>query len=245
MKKTLIGISIAVLALNSCIEPEDTVTEIVDQFLTEINDPERKQKGINYSVLKDDYLELFKNNSYYLLENWELSAKKETDTTYIVEAIGKTSNAFGMTLEEYKGFALKKVNGEWKIFNSYKLIADEIDFEVVDTQWDFYWDTKKARILKEVQDSLRLEIKRKGYKSYFGDAMEGELRLVNNTNYDLKGVKILIEHFDKDGKSVNTDDESVYDIIRAGGYREFDWYTSDCSKCSTQEFRINFIKESH
>lgn len=244
MKKTFIGIVILFI-FSSCTKPEDTVTEIVDKFLTEMNDPEVRKNGIDFSVLTDDYLELFQNNSYYLMENWELTAKKESDTTFMVEAVGKTSNAFGMTLEKHKGFALKKVEGDWKIFSSYKLIADEINFEVVDTQWDFYWDTKKARILKEVQDSLKLEVKRKGYKSYFGDAVKGELRLVNNTNYDLKRIKILIEHFDKNGKSVNTDIESMYDIIRAGGYREFDWYTSDCSKCSTQEFTINFIKESH
>lgn len=73
--------------------------------------------------------------------------------------------------------------------------------------------------------------------------MKGRLRLINDSKYDVKSIDILIEHFDSEGISVNTDHEKIYKIIRSGGYLEFDWYSSDCSSCETQEFQISFTKE--
>src|SRR5690606_6720849 len=129
------------------------------------------------------------------------------------------------------------------ISDSYNLIGFYLNFQVEDTQWQTYWDSKKSEILKEVIDNLKLEIITKGYKKY-DDAMAGELRLVNNSNYDLKNIEILIEHFDKDGVSVNTDNTYVSEVIRAKGYREFDWISFDCSKCNTQTFKIKYVLET-
>jgi hypothetical protein len=74
--------------------------------------------------------------------------------------------------------------------------------------------------------------------------MEGKLRIINNSDYDIQWIKILIEHFDSQGKSVNTDYKYVSDIVRKNGYREFEWLTTDCDKCVRQEFKINFVKEN-
>jgi len=60
----------------------------------------------------------------------------------------------------------------------------------------------------------------------------------------IRNIEVLIEHFDKDGISVNTDSKTIYDIIRSKGYREFEWYTSDCSKCNSQTFKIKFVDKT-
>lgn len=243
MKKiTLILAFTGMIFLNSCKNREDKVKEVVNEFLTEIND---NTKTPNNNLMTENYAKFFKGKSYYLSQNWELTVKPENDSTIIVEAKGKTHNGFGQPVENLQGFVLTNKYGGWKIYNSFKLVADEIDFEVVDTQWDFYWDRDKDKILKQLQAKLELKVLVPGYGNYYTDSKKGNLKLINNSDYDIKGVNILIEHFDNQGKSVNTDHTYVSDIVRKHGYREFDWFTSDCAKCATQEFKINFIKESH
>jgi hypothetical protein len=228
--------------LYSCKSKEDTVKNVVNEFLTQIND---QTKTLNKDLMTEKYAAFFKDKSYYTAEKWELTVKPENDSVITVEAKGHTHNGFGQPTELLQGFSLTNKFGGWKIFNSYKLTADELDFEIVDTQWDFYWDRDKDDILKQLQDNLELKEIVPAYGSYYSDSKQGKLKLINNSDFDIKNVKILIEHFDSQGNSVNTDHTGVYDIIRKHGYREFDWYTSDCSKCMKQTFKINFIRESH
>ena len=241
-KSTLIFILTGLTFLYSCKSNDDKVKAVVNEFLTEIND---NTKTLNNDLMSENYAKFFKDKSYYLSEKWELTAKRENDSIYSVVSKSHTVNGFGMPMENVQSFQLTNQFGGWKIFNSFKLVADELDFEVVDTYWNFYWDRNKDDILKQLQDSLKLEVIQPGSSSYFGDSKEGKLKIVNNSDYDIHRVKILIEHFDSKGNSVNTDHTYVSDIIRKHGYREFDWFTSDCSKCAKQEFKINFIKESH
>jgi hypothetical protein len=228
--------------LYSCKSKEDKAKDVVNEFLTQIND---QTKTLNKELMTEKFATFFKGKSYYTAEKWELTIKPENDSSIVVESKGQTHNGLGQPTELLQAFSLTNKYGGWKIYNSFKLTADELDFEIVDTQWDFYWDRDKEDILKQLQDNLKLEILQPGYSSYFGDSKKGNLKLVNNSDYDIKGVNILIEHFDSKGNSVNTDHTSVYDIIRKHGYREFDWYTSDCSKCVKQTFKINFIRESN
>lgn len=243
MKKFTFILAIAGMTfLNSCKSKEDKVKDVVNEFLTEIND---ETKTLNNDLMTENFAKFFKGKSYYTAEKWELTVKPENDSTIIVESKGKTHNGFGQPVENLQAFSLTNKFGGWKIFNSYKLVADHLDFEVVDTQWDFYWDRDKEDILKELEEKLELKVIVKGYRSYYSDYAKGKLRLTNNSDYDIKGVKILIEHFDNNGNSVNTDKEYVSNIIRKHGYREFDWITGDCDKCYRQEFKINFLRESN
>lgn len=243
MKKiTLFSFLVGLAFVYSCNRNENKVKEVVNEFLTEIND---NTKTLNNDLMTKNYAKFFIGKSYYLAEKWELTVKKENDTVYRVESKSHTVNGFGQPIENVQSFALTNLYGGWKISNSFKLVADELDFEIVDTEWDFYWDRQKNEILTDLQDNLKLEIIEPAYGSYFRDSKLGKLKLINNTDYDIKGVKILIEHYDREGNSVNTDHTSVYDIIRKHGYREFDWCTSNCAKCAKQEFKINFIRESH
>lgn len=243
MKKFTLILAIAGMTfLNSCKNREDKVKDVVNEFLTEIND---QTKTLNKDLMTENFAKFFKGKSYYTAEKWELTVKPENDSIIVVESKGKTHNGWGQPVENLQGFTLTNKFGDWKISDSYKLVADELDFEVVDTQWDFYWDRRKDEIFQELVNSLKLEVIVPGHGNYWTDSRQGKLRLVNNSDYDIQRVKILIEHFDNNRNSVNTDHEYVSNIIRKHGYREFDWYTGDCAKCFKQEFKINFVKESH
>ncbi len=243
MKKFTLILAIAGMTfLNSCKNREDKVKDVVNEFLTEIND---QTKTLNKDLMTENFAKFLKGKIYYTAEKWELTVKPEHDSIIVVESKGKTHNGWGQPVENLQGFTLTNKFGDWKISDSYKLVADELDFEVVDTQWDFYWDRRKDEIFQELVNSLKLEVIVPGHGNYWTDSRQGKLRLVNNSDYDIQRVKILIEHFDNNRNSVNTDHEYVSNIIRKHGYREFDWYTGDCAKCFKQEFKINFVKESH
>jgi len=247
MKKfTLILLSLGLTFLYSCKSKEDTVKDIVERFMKQINDEKIQKKDLDFSSVTPHYMDIFLANSYYTAQTWTLVSEVESDTSMVVKSTGKTFNSAGTPTDIHQEFHLKKINGEWKITNSLNLLALFLDFEIVDQDWDFFWDYEKCDILKQLQDKVKLEILVPGHCGYFScENREGKLKLINNSDYDIKGVRILIEHYDSQGNSVNTDNTSVYDIIRKQGYREFDWYTSDCSKCKKQEFKINFIRESN
>lgn len=253
--KHLYIFALLALTLSCCQSPQDKAIKVVDDFFIEVlNNGADKFNGslkqsraaLNYSFVTPELEKIIRNNFMNIPEKgtYTLTAEKKSNDKVIVTSIGKNTGMFGNVVEYQSQFEVTKVNGEWKISNAYNLVAYYLNFRVEDTQWDAYWDLKKADILTEVMDNLKIEIINKGYRSYFSDAWQGNLKLVNNSNYDLKGVEVLIEHFDKNGVSVNTGHTSVYDIIRAKGYREFDYYTSDCSKCATQTFAIKFVEET-
>ena len=239
MKKVFV-IVICAISLYSCKSREGKVEDVVKKFLTEINDD---TKTLSQDLMTENFAVFFKGKRYYTSQDWILTVKPENDSTIIVESKGKTHNGFGQPTELLQGFVLTNKYGKWQIYNSYNLVAEFLDFEVVDTQWNFYWDRDKDDILEELQEKLELKVLVQGYRSYYSSYAKGKLRITNNSNYDIKGVKILIEHFDSQGKSVNTDNAYVWDIIRKNGYREFEWLTGDCDKCERQEFKINFIRE--
>jgi hypothetical protein len=253
--KQLYIFALTIISLSSCQSPEDKAIKLVDSFFNEVHNNgadkyngslKQSRAAMNYIYVTPELETIIRSNFIGIpeKETYKLTAQKKADDKIIVTCIGKGTGPFGNVVENENQFVVSKLNGEWKISDTYHVIGFNINFQVEDTQWGTYWDLKKAGILKEVIDNLKVEVIKKGYRSYFGDALQGNLKLVNNSNYDLKGVEILIEHFDKNKISVNTDHTSVYDIIRAKGYREFNWYTSDCSKCATQTFEIKFVEET-
>jgi hypothetical protein len=240
MKQNFIVLGFLVLSLFSCKNKEKRVLEIVDKVLTQIND--KKEGNLDTTVFSSDYYKIFKSNPIYSTNDWSLKFKKQNDSIFIVEANGKTHNGFGMEIKNHQEFKLVIRDGKFKIIDSYNLIALFLNMEIVEKEWTFFWDKQKEDIINELEQNLKLEVLKKGFHKYT-DASSGELRLINNSKYDISNVEILIEHYDNEGKSVNTDTESVSEIIRANGYREFDWYTSNCRSCETQKFKIKFRRE--
>lgn len=226
----------------SCSTPEKESLKTVDNFLTQFND--EIDHNLDSTKIDTELYMLIKEYGGFLSKDgWSLTLSKKNDSTILIESVGKTHDSYGKPIEIKQKFLLKNTSGEWKIYDTYNLLPLFLDMDIVDRHWDFFWDIQKNNILSELQDSLKLEVIKKGYRISYADATKGELRLVNNSQYDIRNVSILIEHFDKNGRSVNTDDENVFDIIRAKGYREFDWRTRDCNKCRTQEFKIKFQRE--
>lgn len=251
----LLNSVVLLLFVSSCTKPEDKAIDIVRNFFNEFYENgadkyggslKKSREVLDYSFVTTEMEKLIKNHFVMLPEkdNYQLTAERKTDDSVVVTSIGKANGPFGNIVEVRNQFLIKKIDGIWKITDSYNLIGYYLNFQVEDTQWQTYWDNKKSVILSEVIDNLKLEIISKGKPTYSGRSREGELRLVNNSDYDVKNIEILIEHFDKNGISVNTDNEYVNDVIRSKGYREFDWYTSDCSKCSKQEFKIKYVLET-
>jgi len=231
--------------LFSCKSDKEKAKEIVNEFLKQINDDKIKKRDIDYTFVSNDFKNLFLESYYYTSEKWILSVNPKSDTSFLVKSTGNTFNGFGQPVENHQEFEVCKINGEFKIINSYKLIEQFLDFQVVDNNWDFFWDIEKSEILKQLKEKLILEVLVLGSKNKYGDYVQGKLKLINNSDYDIQGVKILIEHYDNQGNSVNSSYTYVSDIIRNHGYREFNWLNGDCSKCEKQEFKINFITESH
>ena len=242
-KNTVILILIGLTSFYSCKTKEEKVKDVVNEFLTEIND---QTKTVNVNLLSENYNDFFSGKRYYTLGKWELKVKPQNDSLIIVEAKGHTGNSLGMPMEIIQGFKLTSELGGWKIFDSYHLVFDALDIELVDVDWKFYWDIDKDEIVNDLMDKLTLEvIKQSHHLEYFPDLVSGKLKLINNSDYDIKRINILIEHFDRNGNSVNTDHTYVSDIVRKKGYREFEWTTGSCNSCFTQKFKINFIRESN
>lgn len=242
MRKLLPLLLIALIVV-SCEKPEDKIAKIVDQFLTQVN---KQYQVYDKDLTTDNFDKFFEGKGYYTSQDWKLTVKPFDDGAhFMVEARGNSHNGWGQPMEIMQGFALTKEYGKWQIYDSFNFVEDELAFRVVDTQWDFYWDRGKYEIMDELRKKLTLEIITPGYQPYYSTShRNGKLKLINNSDYDIEGVKILVEHFDRNGNSVNTSHSYPGGIIRKHGYREFDWLTTDCTRCYRQTYKICFEKES-
>jgi hypothetical protein len=221
----------------SCQNKTENAKEIVNQFLTEINNDNMNITKENLTV---EYRKHFKENHYYPSSNWELKTKSENVIT--VEAKSQSSNVFGIS-ELIQTFYLKMENGRLKIYDSNNLVTNNLDFEVIDLDWNYHTDMERNKIYKNIKDNMSIKVLEEAHKGFINGNRRGIIKIINNSNYDVKGVRVLIEHFDNNWKSVNTDYSYVSDIIRKKGYREQTWLTSDCFNCENEKFKINFIKE--
>ena len=243
-KYILILISLGLIFLYSCKSKEDKAKEIVNNFMKQISDKNTKKENVNFNDLSDDYKKLFIHNYYFPSNDWTLTAEPESDTSIIVSATGKTFNGFGWPRELHQEFAVKKRNGEWKITNSFNVLDQFINFFIVDKRWEFYWDKEKHDILEDLKKNLKIEVLVKGYSEYNSEYAKGRVKVINDSDYDINSVKILMEHFDNDGNSINTDDFIIH-AIKKHSYTEYDWIIDNCSKCVRQEFKILLTKETN
>jgi len=242
MKKIILLLLICVSIPSFSQDNEIKIKDVVNKFLIQINN---KSKAWNDSLITENYSKLFKEKKYYTSEKWELTVTKKNDSTYRVQSKASTFNSYGTPIEIIQRFGLTNVFGGWKIFNTYNVLSDDkIDFDLADSDWRFYWDRQKFDILEELKKGLILEIIQSAKSTYSGKSKEGQLKLINNTKYDIKSITVLIEHYDENGVSVNTTSKGIYDI-RKNGYREFEWYATDCQKCARQEYKISLYKGSN
>ncbi len=77
-------------------------------------------------------------------------------------------------------------------------------------------------------------------KNPSGTCKKGRLKLVNDSKYDISSIIIVIEHFDEKGKSSSVTKKVLYDIVKSGGYKIFEWIEFDCFNCNKRKFKILF-----
>jgi uncharacterized protein related to proFAR isomerase len=82
-------------------------------------------------------------------------------------------------MEIKQKFALKKINNEWIIYDTYNVIRLFLGMDIVDKDWAFFLDMEKQEIITELQKSLKLEVVKKGFRTTYTEAAKGELILIN------------------------------------------------------------------
>jgi hypothetical protein len=241
MKRNILMLFIAMI-LASCENEEKKAEGVVNEFLTLINGESYKGELLDDKIITKNYELFFKENRFFTSNNWKLNLKSKNDSIVIVESKSQGTNSFGVVSELIQTFYLKKEN--FKIYDSNNLVTNYSDFDIIGIDWESLSDMKRNEIFKNIKDNLTVKVIEKGYKvGSKSDYVEGVIRVYNNSKYDIKNLKVLIEHFDNNKKSVNTDQEYINDIVRKNGQREASWITPDCFDCEEQEVKINFIKE--
>lgn len=230
--------------LYSCSNNEDQAKELISQFLTETSDVHFSRKTLDYAMLSSEYKQVFDSSGYYPLKNHVLSIQSESDSMIVFISKGAATNVLGVEIEDQQEFQLKNTQGIWKIDNSNYFLVDHANFKFVEDKYEQLWDKEKAIALNQVQENVTLEIMQSPQGLEFSGSREGILKLINNSEYDIRKLRISIEHFDIEGNSVNSDEEIVLDVIRKHGYRVFNWFSKDCLNCDSQKFKILFIDEN-
>lgn len=238
---------ILLYVLSSCSKPTDEAIKLVELFFNEnyINDKiygehdesiKKSLKNVDFSYLSPEMEKLVRNHYLSLpdIGTYKLSAEKKSKTSVIVTSIGKTNGFIGNVNLRHQ-FLISKINGEWRIADSYNLISFSI--LVKSDDWNTLWDVEKSIIHSEVIENLKLEIITHGYNSV-QDFRHGKLRIVNNSNYEIDNLMIQIEHFDINEISVRNNKTYVSDVIRKNSYREVEWISDDCNKCYREKFTI-------
>lgn len=230
------------LALVACKNDEKKAEEITNEFLTIINSENYKSELLNKNILTKEYKSLVKNNYFFTSTNWTLRLKSKNDSIIIVESKSHTTDEYGTAFDLIQLLYLKNENKNLKIYDSSNLVTSKLDFEILGVDFGTLSDIKKHEIFKHIKENLSLQIIVKGHK-IITKHVEGEIRITNNSKYDIKGLNLLNEHFNNKGISVNTDRIYIDEILRKKSYRDKYWLTSDCGDCDKQKITINFISE--
>jgi hypothetical protein len=230
--------------LYSCNNNKDQAKDLVSRFLTETSDAHFNRKSMDYSIFTSDFKAVFDSSGYYPLINPTLSIQSESDSMIVVISKGTATNVLGVEIEDQQEFRLKNIQGNWKIDNSNNFLVDHANFKFVGDEYEQLWDKEQSIALNQVQENVLLEVVKSPEGFIFSDSRNGMFKLINNSDFDIRKLRISIEHFDSEGHSVNTDEEIVHDVIRKHGYRVINWFSKDCLNCDSQKFKVIFVDEN-
>ncbi|WP_165872270.1 hypothetical protein [uncultured Tenacibaculum sp.] len=205
---------------------------------------EKSRAALDYKYFSNEMKHLIK--THYLTiprKDSHTTISEKTSEGWMLTSIGKVKNILGFDIEIKRKFLIKKIDKRKKIVNSQDLISFNLNFKVEHKKWDYLWDLQKNEIINDITKNLKLEVVSSDKEPLSNNLQEGKLKIVNNSDYDVKNIEIVIDHFDADGISVNTDVRVIKDIIRSKGYREFNWSSYDCSKCVSQKYKVNFFED--
>ncbi len=82
--------------------------------------------------------------------------------------------------------------------------------------------TSPQEIKNSIKDSLKLEYSWK--KEGFGTVMEADLKIMNNSQSDVKDIEIQCDHYSKSETKIDSNNRTIYEIFKASSARSFPNY---------------------
>ena len=82
-------------------------------------------------------------------------------------------------------------------------------------------------------------------KGGFGNVMEADFAVTNNSNYAVKDIEINCEHFAKSGTNIDSNKRTIYDVVPAHSTKKFPHFNmgfiqsqAASSKCSITDLSV-------
>jgi hypothetical protein len=241
MKKLLLPTLLLIAHLCFSSSVEEDLKMKVEKFLIELNSDTLK---LDTAVFAPKYYSLFKKRNHREITKWTLTFKNVSDSNNVIIVSYKRYNQYYGEMNSECGFVFFKIKDQWLITDSYDfLIEEKINFKIEGEKVKGLWDRYKTEEITSITQLLKLEVIEEPIPYEIDkNSIKGKLKLTNNSKYDISEITILIEHFDKNGKSSSTSKKYLFDTIKSGGYKIFDWSTFDCYNCNTRKYKILFYK---
>ena len=91
----------------------------------------------------------------------------------------------------------------------------------------------------------KLELDFSWRKEGFGSIMEADLKIINNSDEDIKDIEIQCSHYAKSGTKIDSNTRTIYEVIKANSKRSFDnfnmgfiHYQANSSSCYINDFSL-------
>lgn len=175
--------------------------------------------------------------SYYKVDDWKLKKVEDKSGRTLIYVDGTATNAFGATLKRRPVFVMEKVEGKWKITDSYDFfVFDKLDDNNVVGKSDI----EKNNLLMGIRQNVIIESW--SFQRSYGSSVEGKATIVNNSDLPVTFIKLEITYYDRMDNVSNTDETYAIggDALRPGQKRNIEWYTSNCYQCNKARVRLNF-----
>lgn len=109
----------------------------------------------------------------------------------------------------------------------------------------FMQNKKNNKILVKADVREQLKFDFSWGKEGFGSIMKADFTIQNNSDYDIKDIKILCVHYAKSGTQIDKNERIVYEIISAGSTKSYPNYNmgliheqANRSSCLIEDFSV-------
>lgn len=224
------------LTFVSCEQSTSEAENIVDKLLVDMNSLDNQ---FSKSTVSEEFALLLNKIPTAHTEKWKLTSEKRENGNVIVTSTSRSTNLMGIETDMIQKFEVK----DNKIINSDFFFLPEYAFEIVLNDWDTMWDLEKIKAFKNVEENVKIISKSSANKSYL-NSLEGDFKIENNSNYDIRDLEIMIEHFENDGTQIKTHNSSIAGILRKNGKQKVKWFTTNCESCDEFKLKIIFKTEN-
>jgi hypothetical protein len=220
------------LTIISCEQNSSEAENIVNKLLVDMNSLDNP---FSKSTVSQNFDLLLNKVPTASTEKWKLSSEKRENGNIIVTSSSRSTNVMGIERDMLQKFEVKNN----KIINSEYFFVPQYDFEIVLNDWDTMWDLEKIKAYENVEENVKITSRSPAIRSY-ANSLEGNFKIENNSNYDIKNLNIMIEHFQRDGTQIKTDNSSITGILRKNGKQKVIWFTTNCESCDKFKLKIIF-----